>query len=90
MSPASSPPLKLITLDLVAWVGEDEFGSGVFGLKQAETPAGIIPLAAIRAHEEKLRRLKPQLEAQAVKYGKRIRLCRFTFMEVLDETEAGR
>jgi hypothetical protein len=76
-------------VELFAWVGEDELGSGEVGLKQGHVPAGLVPLAAIKAHEQKMRRLKPQLEHQAKRWGKRIYLCRFTFVEIVDSTEAG-
>ena len=33
-------------VELYAWVGEDEFGSGEIGLKQGLVPAGMIPLVA--------------------------------------------
>jgi len=72
---------------LFAWVGEDEFGSGEIGLKQAHVPAGLIPLVAVR--QDKVEKLWPQLEAQARRYGKRIRLVRFRFDAVIRETEAG-
>lgn len=35
-------------LKIYAWVGEDEFGSGEIGLKQAIVPAGVIPMVAIK------------------------------------------
>lgn len=81
---------NLLMLELVAWVGEDEFGSGQIGLKQAMCPAGIIPMASIAAHEGRLRAVKPQMETQASLYGKQIFLCRFTFTEILDATGSGR
>jgi hypothetical protein len=74
-------------VELYAWVGEDELGSGVVGIKQGLVPAGCIPLVAIQ--REKMDRLKPQMEVQAYMYGKRIRLCRFQFIEVVSETNAG-
>lgn len=80
---------KVMCVELVAWLGEDEFGSGQVGLKQARVPAGLIPMVAIREHEAKLRAVKPQLEVQARAFGQRIYLCRFTFAEVLDKTESG-
>jgi hypothetical protein len=76
-------------VELFAWVGEDERGSGTVGLKQGVVPAGLIPLVAIKMHEDKMRKLKQQLEEQARASGKRIYLCRFTFFEVVDATEAG-
>jgi hypothetical protein len=74
-------------LELYAWVGEDEFGSGEIGIKQGIVPAGCIPLVAI--DRGKIECLWPQLNYQARTYGKRIRLCRFRFVEVVRETTEG-
>lgn len=72
---------------LVAYVGEDEFGSGVVGLKAALVPAGRIALVATRAHQHKLTRtdVREQLQYQANAYGKTIRLVRYEPVEVLLE-----
>jgi hypothetical protein len=53
-------------LELFAWVGEDELGSGEIGLKQAHAPAGLIPMVAIR--RDKVEKFYPQFEAQARRY----------------------
>lgn len=65
-------------MKIYAWIGEDELGSGVVGIKQANVPAGFIPLVSI--HREKLDRdyIKEQLQVQATVYGKTIRLAEFT------------
>jgi hypothetical protein len=65
--------------DLFAYVGEDELGSGVIGLKAAMAPAGFVPLVAIESHREKLTRdsVVAQLQAQADKYRKPIRFVRY-------------
>lgn len=76
-------------MTIYAWVGEDELGSGRIGIKQALCPAGYVPLAAMDYDLEKLKRLKPGLEAQASLYGKKIRLCRFDLVDIVDATEAG-
>lgn len=77
----------LKTIELFAWLGEDELGSGEIGLKQGLVPAGYIPLVAVnRAKMENQREL---MERQSAVFGKRIRLCRFIFAEVLLETAAG-
>jgi hypothetical protein len=78
---------RLADIELFAWLGEDEFGSGVIGLKQALVPAGRIPMAAVS--REKMEKHFEQAEAQAAQYGKRIYLCRFTLAEVLRETREG-
>jgi hypothetical protein len=77
-------------LAIYAWVGEDEYGSGRVGLKQGMTPAGMIPLAAMSYHLDRLAKLKPALEAQAAASGKKIRLCKFVMTEVAAETKAGK
>ena len=74
---------------IYAWVGEDELGSGKVGIKQALTPAGMIPLAAMSYHLDRLAKLAPAMEAQAAASGKKIRLCKFVAMEVAAETKAG-
>lgn len=76
-------------LTMYAWVGEDELGSGVIGLKQALVPAGMIPLAAMGHHLDRLDKLLPAMEAQAACYGKRIYLVKFTMIEIAVETKAG-
>jgi hypothetical protein len=65
-------------LEIVAWVGEDEFG-GPVGIKQAQVPAGMIPLAAMSYDQPKLAAdyVVKQLQLQANLYGKTIRLVRF-------------
>jgi hypothetical protein len=77
------------THSIYAWIGEDEHGSGRVGLKQGLTPAGIIPLAAMDYHLDRLAKLAPAMEEQARRFGKKIRLCRFECVEVAAETKAG-
>lgn len=74
-------------ISLYAWIGEDELGSGEIGIKQGLVPAGLIPLVAIS--KPKMDGLKIQMNTQARVYGKKIRLARFVFVEVVDETAAG-
>lgn len=76
-------------LAIYAWVGEDENGSGKVGIKQGSVPAGIIPLAAMSYHLDRLAKLLPAMEAQAERYGKKIRLCKFVMTEIAAETKAG-
>lgn len=68
-------------MKLYAWVGEDEFGSGVVGLKAGYVPAGMIPLVCIESHLHKLNTpdIRRQLQAQATKFRKEIRLAEFEF-----------
>jgi hypothetical protein len=78
-------------LVIYAWVGEDEFGSGRVGLKQGIVPAGTIPLVAMDYHLDRLARLVPQMEAQAQRFGKKLRLMKFVATgEAAAETEAGK
>jgi hypothetical protein len=79
---------KLAKVELFAWLGEDEFGSGEIGLKQGIVPAGCIPLVAVKL--AKMAPLTAQMNAQAARYGMKIRLCRFALVEVLTETEHGK
>jgi hypothetical protein len=69
--------------DLLAWIGEDEFGSGKIGIKQAVVPAGYIPLAALQTDQEKITRdlILAALQAQANVFGKTIRLVRYRAIE---------
>lgn len=67
--------------DIFAWIGEDENGEGWVGLKQALTPAGMVPLAAVERHRAKMERMLPALQQQARQYGKTIRLVRYVAVE---------
>jgi hypothetical protein len=75
---------RLKQLELYAWVGEDELGSGAMGLKQGMVPAGCVPLVSI--HYAKLH--TDDLMAQGRKivdeYGHARYLCRFVFDAVVD------
>jgi hypothetical protein len=63
--------------DLFAWIGEDELGSGEIGLKQAIVPAGHIPIVATKRGKVDRETIIAQLQAQADRYGKTIRLVRY-------------
>jgi len=76
--------IVLQALELYAWVGEDEHGSGEIGIKQGHVPAGMIPLVAI--DRSKVEKLKPMLQRQTDGYGKRIYLVRFRYAEIVDAT----
>jgi len=75
--------------ELFAWLGEDEMGSGQIGLKQADVPAGRIPIVAVDRHRTKIEKYWPQAEAQARAFGKRIALVRYIPVEVVMETASG-
>jgi hypothetical protein len=68
-------------VQLFAWIGEDELGSGEIGLKQAIVPAGTIPMVATRCEKMLGNQIPEQLHAQAIAFGKPIRLCRYRFVE---------
>ena len=72
-----------------AWIGEDEMGNGKIGLKQGATLAGMIPLVAMDYDLHKLARMLPDMEQQAARYGKKIRLVKLVMTEVAAETKAG-
>lgn len=78
---------RVMGLELFAWVGEDELGSGRVGIKAGLVPAGYIPLVAIDRGD--MEKLADQMNRQARAYGKKIRLCRFTFAGVVVATDAG-
>jgi hypothetical protein len=86
----SKTPENVKELALYAWLGEDEFGSGEIGLKQALVPAGMIPLVAV--DDSKLNRdhIRQALQSQADEYGKTIRFCKFTFVEEIITIEPGK
>jgi len=71
-------------IQLFAWIGEDELGSGEIGIKQAMVPAGCIPLVAIDKNKMQHSAIKGQLDQQGKTYSKKIRLCRFVFSAVED------
>jgi len=72
---------------LYAWVGEDELGSGEVGIKQGICPAGMIPLVACREGKMDQEYLVRQMQQQSNRFGKTIRLCKFTFQEVVTTLE---
>jgi len=76
---------------IYAWIGEDEGGSGIVGIKQGVTPAGKIPLVAADFHLDRLAKLLPQMEGMAEMFGKKIRLVKFNITEeVVATTKAGK
>lgn len=72
---------ELKDIELFAWLGEDELGSGEIGLKQAFTFAGLIPLVSVDETKVGQDYIAEQLQKQANQYGKRIKLCKFVFAE---------
>lgn len=80
---------NLRDVELLAWIGEDERGSEIIGIKQGLVPAGLIPLVAIGEHADRMTRdyLVEGMQAQTDTWGKRIFLARFKFVEVVLATE---
>lgn len=74
-------------LELYAWVGEDELGSGEIGLKQGLVPAGYIPLVATKRSKIDRHEIERALQNQANEFGKKISLCRFVFAGVVKQTK---
>lgn len=72
-------------LELFAWVGEDEFGSGKIGIKQALVPAGMIPMVAIEQSKMDQDYIRNGMDIQGKTYGKKILLCRFKFDGIVRE-----
>jgi hypothetical protein len=85
----AAAPERLRALELFAWVGEDEYGSGDIGVRQGMVPAGFIPLVAIQRDKIDRQGLAEAMNYQAAVYGKKIYLCRFTFERVLYSTLPG-
>jgi hypothetical protein len=83
----TEPPKAIQELELYAWVGRDEHGSGEFGLKQGLVPAGMIAMVAI--DQQKLDKYWGNAEAQAAVCGQRIYLVKLAFVEVVRETKHG-
>ncbi len=83
-SDASKDP-ELKDPELLAWIGEDELGSGKIGIKQAIVPAGRIPIVGVIDHKTKLTwpAIVNQFQRQANEYGKEIRLVRYQPVEIL-------
>jgi hypothetical protein len=81
------PPKEVQEFEAYAWVGRDELGSGVLGLKQGITPAGTIPMVSVS--HQKLDKYWDQAEKQAETYGQRIYFVKLTFAEVVRETKHG-
>ena len=87
LQPRPDHPIR--DVELFAWLGADELGSGEIGLKQALMTAGRVPLVAVKRYKMESAAIVDAMQMQAEVYGKKIRLCRFVFAEVLVETPAG-
>lgn len=82
-------PQRLASIELFAWLGEDELGSGVVGLKQALVPAGYIAMVATKQSKMDQQQVTSQMELQARSYRKKIYLCRFSLQEIVATTAEG-
>ena len=70
---------RLGAVELFAWVGEDELGSGIIGLKQARVPAGMIPIVATTREKVDQPYIREQLQTMVDQFGKTHFLVRFRF-----------
>jgi hypothetical protein len=75
---------------LYAWLGEDEHGSGVIGLKQALVPAGLIPIVATELGKADLAIIQEALNLQARIYGKPISLVEFRVERIIKTLDGSR
>ncbi len=69
------------SIELFAWIGEDEFGSGEVGLKRGLVPAGDIPLVSIDPNKLMTSSLIDQMQRIVNQYKKARRLARFIEVE---------
>jgi hypothetical protein len=85
MNANDSEEAKILGVELYAYTGEDELGSGVIGLKQGLVPAGMVPLVVIDRHKDRLdtQYLIDVLRRQSKQFGKRIYLVRFSAIEIV-------
>lgn len=79
------PDEKLQSVQLFAYIGEDEHGGGQIGLKQAQVPAGLIPIVAVDEAKVNRQHIMAQLQHHANHFGKTIYLCRFKFDGIIAE-----
>jgi hypothetical protein len=75
-------PERLKPVELYAWIGEDELGSSVIGIKQ-----GLVAIAQAKIDPSDI---VEAMGLQAAEYGKKIYLCRFTLNEVVWATHEGK
>lgn len=73
----------LAGFEAFAWIGEDELGSGVVGLKMMRVPSGVTALVSIKKDQMAESRFTESLQAQATEYGKTIHLVRLAYVETI-------
>jgi len=76
--------VELKDISLYAWMGEDELGSGEIGLKQAQCPAGMIPMVSIERRKIDQDYIREQMQRMANVYGTNPKLCEFVYKQTLD------
>lgn len=86
-TPDPGLPAPVRGMELFAWAGEDELGSGDVGLKQALCPVGLVPMVSIQRHKVAAAPIRAQLVAQAQHFGTRMWLVRFLPVEAVDAIE---
>lgn len=74
---------RALTSQLYAWMGEDELGSGQFGIKQGLVPAGMIPLVATQRKKVDQRYIEQALALQSQQSDKRIYLVHFAALDIV-------
>jgi hypothetical protein len=73
---------RITEVELYAWVGEDEHGSGVIGIKQAICPAGTIPIVSVSKEKAEQPYLLDQMHRMVNEYGKPRHLVKFVFQKI--------
>ena len=73
-------------LKLLAWIGEDEYGSGDVGLKQVMTKNGVTATAGVDKEDSWIisENLKTAMEMQSVMFGKTLYLVRYKLEEIVE------
>jgi len=73
------------SIKLYAWIGEDEWGNGEIGIKQARVPAGIIPIVSTKLNKVNQNYIIEAMNIQGKNFDKKIMLCEFHFERVVLE-----
>lgn len=85
--PGQRPPE---TFECYAWIGEDEFGSGVVGIKGAYVAAGYVPLVSIDRYKLETEDIVEQMQAVVNSSGKPRLLVRLVMIEEVKSVRAER
>lgn len=65
---------RIKQVELFAWIGEDEYGSGKIGIKSGFCRAGFVPLVAVDRSKMDDPYFREGLSRQSRAFGKTIRL----------------